>query len=163
MTSPVAVLLDEADHEFALDAGRRRQGNAVAKEIPDRYGFEGNGLRIHQQGCLAELAVARWLGSEWVDFATDFKRLRSDVGGLQVRSTEVSYGRMLLHPGDPDDQAFILARTHREPTIYLVGWMFGKEAKRDEWWGELKPGRPCYIVNNGALLPMEALKHEHQT
>jgi len=155
----IDVFLLDSDIELAKDAARRRQENAVNKGIPDRYGFKGNGLKIHEIGCISELAVARWLNSDWVDFSTSFKELTSDVGNLQVRATDFEYGRLFVHPKDNDDQPYVLVRTHKLPVVKLIGWMMGVEAKRKEWWQELRKGRPCFIVPNNQLRPMEELIH----
>lgn len=156
----VSITLTEEEIEIAKDAGVRRQKNAVVKNIMDAHGFSGDGLRIHQQGCIAEYATAKWLNVDWVDFSVDFKELTYDVGEFQIRSTDFKYGRLLLHHDDPDDQIFILVRIDRMPTIDLVGWIIGKHGKREVWWDELLKNRPCFIVPNRELHLMENLEWE---
>lgn len=153
------VLLDAAQMQRAMEAGRRRQENAERKGIPDAHGFKGNGLEIHQKGCKAELAVAVALGFEeqWIEFALDFKALPDDVPGLQVRSTSHHAGRLLVHKRDQDDKPFVLVRTDQEPMFSIVGWIPGKDAKDPKYWKELQRGRPCFVIDTWDLHPLEEL------
>lgn len=126
----------------------------------DRYNFKGNGNKIHRMGCIAEIAVAKWLGAEWTGFSEDFKNLKYDVGRLQVRSTDFKFGRLFLHPKDHDDQIYVLVRIHQLPNIQIIGWILGEDAKNIQYWKELKPGRPCFVVPTNKLSLMKDLNKE---
>jgi hypothetical protein len=153
------IILSNEDIELARETGAKRRNYDKARKIADRWGFAGkDGLKNDFQGCLGELAVARWLNVEWVGFSRAFKSLKYDAGQTQVRTTDHPNGRLLIHPTDPDDQPFILVKTNNLPEVNLVGWILGKNAKRKEWWMELQKGRPCYVVPNSELKEMENLR-----
>lgn len=149
--APVEVVLNNDQLNRAMREGRRRQ--RFSSNRPDTYGFTGDGYRIHQQGCLGEIAVALWRHSSWLGFSADFKGIQADVDGLQVRTTDYRSGRLTLHPKDNRDQAFVLCRTHELPAVLIVGWVWGDEAMTPEHWGALPNhlDRPCYWVPNHAL------------
>jgi hypothetical protein len=148
------------DEEIALadDAARLRQENADRQRIGDAHGYTGDGLAAHVQGARAEVAVARFLDVEWTAAAVpEFRQVEFDVGHLQVRSTPRPNGRLIVHPGDPDNQPFVLVRSHRDPVFVLVGWVYGEEAKQRAWWTAPASGRPCYLVPNERLRAMAFL------
>lgn len=104
------------------------------------------------QGCIAEYAVSLALGKEWVGFATDFQNLKADVGSnIQVRSTYLPHGNLILHPKDKDEQVFILVRLHNLPSVEIVGWARGKDIKEPKYWREPVPTRPCYLYPHQLL------------
>jgi len=148
----IEVCLSRSESERAKREGRRRQEFSAHRA--DTHGFVGDGEIIHVQGCYGEIAVAALRGSSWVGFSPDFEELRSDVDGLQVRTTRYPTGKLLLHPKDPDDQRFVLCRTHLFPTVLVVGWVWGEEAKVKENWRRASPQdrrEPCYWVPNESL------------
>jgi len=104
-------------------------------------------------GALGEDAVAKHLdrypsrGPE-LDY-------EGDVGHVQVRATTHPLGRLIVKREDADGAAFVLARV-TEPVVVLVGWLYGHEAKRDQWW-EPTAHSPAYFVPEHALRPMDGL------
>ena len=56
-----------------------------------------------------------------------------------------------------DDDAPYWFLTGVNGTYTIRGWIFGRDAKRDEWWGTWKrPDHPCYWV------PQHALNSPHE-
>lgn len=82
------------------------------------------------EGAAAELAVARALGAYWDAGNKTFKG--ADVGNVQVRSTTVDNGKLIVRPNDDPAAVFILV-TGRVPDLTLRGWMSGKEAKQKKY------------------------------
>jgi hypothetical protein len=69
----------------------------------------------------------------------------ADVGGCyQVRCTDRTNGKLIAHHDDNDDQPFIFARVLL-PEVHLVGWLWGAEAKRQEFWREDVP-HPAFFA-----------------
>lgn len=87
----------------------------------------------HTYGACAELAVAKFLGRPWNEFS--FKnRKGGDVGTVfEVRSTRTPTNGLVIRPRDLDDRAYILVLTHRSPVYELVGWLWGREGKKESW------------------------------
>jgi len=153
----IAVPLTDNDLVVAHRAAMLRVRRARETHAYNRYDARGDIDALNVTGCLGELAVARYLRAPWVAATPRFAHQPTDVAHVQVRTTPLGNGRLLVHPADPDDQPFVLARTHRAPVVELVGWILGADAKRDDWWRALQPGRPCYVVPNGALAPLDTL------
>lgn len=47
--------------------------------------------------------------------------------------------------GDPPHHYFVLARGVF-PTFNLVGWLLGKEGKKERYWTDPNTGRPAFFV-----------------
>ena len=64
----------------------------------------------------------------------------------------------IVHPKDDDNSPFVLVRCQERPIYNIVGWQWGREAKKEEYWHDVGYGRPCYYLPNGKLKkPMELL------
>lgn len=156
----VTVIFGEDDVEQARRVGLARQAFHDARGTKDAYGLvTSNPAKHHVQGALAEWLIARLLGreEEWIEVTADYKALRGDVGGVQVRSGGERAWGLLLHPRDPDDCPFVGVRFHGHGTrrADILGWIMGEAGKREQWWmGEWQ--RPCYSVPWQALNPWDA-------
>jgi hypothetical protein len=108
------------------------------------------------EGACAEKYAAKKLGAYWFDGTNG----RSDVGPHQIRHTALSDGRLMLHPEDRDEEAFILV-VGRAPAFELVGWCFGHEGKRQDYWADpTNSKRPAFFVPRSVLRPIDELFHK---
>src|SRR5688572_3645476 len=107
-----------------------------------------NGWSQHIEGAAGELAVAKALGLFWSGAVGNLAA--DDVGPLQVRTTRVEAGCLIVHPSDPADRAFVLV-TGQAPDFMLRGWIMGRHAKRHKWWADPAGGRPAFFVPQRAL------------
>lgn len=106
------------------------------------------------EGALAEKAAAKVLDRYWSGDVTDYEA--DDVGVYQVRYTRHPAGRLLVHEKDHDDRPYILI-TGDERTFTLHGWLWGSEAKQQQWWDSPQPNRPAFCVPRSALHAIEQL------
>ena len=138
------------------NAGVLRQVQNIQKNRTPRYGVcSEKDWQLHIEGCLAEMAVASYLGIFWD--ANLGMLHKSDVGYLEVRSTTHPTGRLILHPADKEDSAFILVRGVNG-SYTLAGWCWGKTAKQEKYWLEINNnGRPAYFYPNGELNPIDTI------
>jgi hypothetical protein len=117
-----------------------------------RYGYEDDYNHVWQSeviSCLAEMAVAKHLDHFWCGSVGDYSA--PDVNPIyEVRSTEWPDGRLILHPEDHDNAPYILARVNQSK-VTLVGWLLGREGKREEWWTSVRPERYSFFVPNDEL------------
>ena len=112
--------------------------------------------------CMAEMGLAKHLDRFWSGAIGNYGA--ADVGlHHQVRSTEWAGGRLILHPDDSDAMPYVLARV-RQNKVMLVGWVYGHEGKRQDWWSapQAHPNRVAFFVPNDELhditeLPSKAL------
>jgi len=143
-----ATEMGEKRHKYDNTIGAKGAYN-ISKKMNSNAAFD-------IQGCIAEYAVSLLLKKEWIGFAEDFQNIEADVGdNLQIRSTYHPHGNLILHPKDADDQRFILVRLHDLPTIDVVGWIMGEDAKQERYWTEPVKNRPCYMYPHQLLNDME--------
>lgn len=139
----IAVQITALEFVHAANAGFLRQASNLLHGRKDAHGFEGDGWKTHIEGAVGEFAVAKALGLFWPGVG----RLRApDVGELQVRSTPHPGGRLVIHPGDKDGDAYVLVRG--ELLRYeVVGWLRAGEGKLDRHWRDpTGKSRSAYFV-----------------
>lgn len=159
----ISVELDRQEYGLAARAGLDRQTENTVARRRDAYQFSGNGSKIHVIGAVGEFVAAKGLRLPWNGKGT-FRG--ADVGSYQIRSSEYEFGRLALHPQDGDDLIFISVRPVPFPfpldresvAVDLVGWLYGREGKRREWWKDITGrGRPAFFVSDLALRSMSDL------
>ncbi len=107
-------------------------------------------------GALAEMVLARWLDRYWEPLMPNGKvdHTNGDVGKVfQARSIDKLSNSLILHDRDDDMAAFYLIHCNA-PRFTLLGWILGRDGKRQEWW-QTRTGRPCYFVPQSALNPCD--------
>lgn len=126
---------------------------------PGRYGVNNSnaGWQVNCDGAAGEMAVAKWLDVFYDGNLGNFKA--RDAGPLEVRTTALESGCLIIHPEDRDDGVFVLVLSHKSPTFILRGWLRGAEAKAKKYWKEGQKGRPAFFVPQNApeLKEMETL------
>lgn len=144
------VTLDKWEQLHATTIGAWRQLDNARRS--DAHGFTGNGHDAHIDGALAELAVAKALNVYWSGVRADPFDLPGDCGHLQVRSTRHRSGKLIVHPTDPDECAFVLVIASPPSQFLLAGWAYAADAKSDRWWADpTGNGRHVYFVPQSAL------------
>jgi hypothetical protein len=150
----IYITLTQEEQDLARLAGRETfERRKDAKERWNRGNDDTVEKRIDAYG--AEIAASRLTGYKW----TYSRRPdpEGDIGpGKQVRHTTHQNGRLIAHPEDKDEHQFFLV-TGTFPNYCLVGYIMGKDAKKDENWKELVKGRPCFAVDQYKLEPVEVI------
>lgn len=93
------------------------------------WGFQGSHKNIDIQGALAELAFSKAFKLKW-DRTTWGGRY--DVGKFQVRSTKHLNGCLLIRKNDEDEDNYVLV-IDQCPKFEIIGWLRGKDAKKNKW------------------------------
>ena len=121
------------------------KGDKCGRDLTDPT---STGWSMEIEGACGELAVAKFTGRTWLGVGI---MRGDDVPGLQVRTTRHATGRLLVRHDDDDAATFVLV-TGRTPVFVIRGWLYGWEAKRDEWWGTPNPNGPAlFCVPQAAL------------
>lgn len=155
------ITLTAADLSLANDVARQRNESQRSAGRADGL-VKGSSLQRDIEGALSELAVSRALNLSWdgkwlpIDIWDNWKHEGNDVGKLEIRSTALATGRLILHPSDKDNSPYVLVLSHSNPTFKMVGWIYGKEGKQDKYWRDNVP-RPCYMVRQEDLKSMDEL------
>lgn len=148
----IEVTLSPDELMFAALVGIRRQVHNLFAGRQDKHGApRDKGWQIHVEGAAGERAVAKAKGAYWDGNLGDLGA--DDVGRVQVRTRSNHDFDLIIHKDDPDDRAFILV-TGIAPTYSLRGWIYGRDAKQQEWWQDPAGGRPAYFVPQSALRPI---------
>lgn len=150
-----AIHLEKYELQLAAQVGIQRHIEAVVAGLEDKYGAKKGGWNLHIEGAAGELALAKLLNVYWNGSVNTFSS-GGDVGQLQVRTRSKHDYELLIRAKDRDDDAFILV-TGASPDFVVRGWLFGKEAKRDEW-RQTHGGRdPAWFVPHSGLRPIHEL------
>ena len=144
------VLLTPNELREAAEAGCRRQ---VMNILDERKPAHGNTNKHpwedHIVGCIGERVLSIWADIQWKGSGKFRER---DVGHVEVRSSSLSHGRLLLHDSDLDDVGYALVvQSKLNPFEWVViGWCYGREGKTKEYWNTSMPS-PCYVIPQGNL------------
>ena len=140
---------------FAAQAGIMRRISAIKKIRSEPFGTPKDDLwGIDIESCIAEYLVAKTFDSAWIPYRDNPKEIEADVGeNIQVRSTNLQHGSLILHKEDKDDHVFVLV-IGQNLNKRIAGWVRGIDGKIESFW-QVKTGRPCYFVPQSCLHPVE--------
>ena len=154
------VRLSLSEMLLAVQIAGQQQVQNLKQGRQARYGAPkdfGSAVGICLTGILGEMATAKALDKFWSGNVGQHGT--TDVGGqhgVEVRSRTEIGRNLILHPRDSDDKKYVVAVTQNAPDIHLVGWCYGRDGKKQEFWQEFT-GRPCFFVPDEALQPIEKI------
>jgi hypothetical protein len=128
----VEITLSPAELACASTVAALRHYSSTIRGGRDAHGLKRQvDASCHYDGACAELAAARALGVYWPASVNSYGEpdLPPD---WQVRGRSRHDYDLLVRPGDSDDHRFVLV-TGTAPSLRVVGWCYGKEAKRGEF------------------------------
>lgn len=125
----IIELTPDEVHTAALH-GLLRRTQKLAGKRADRVQQQRSSWDNEVEGACAELAFCKWRGVYW----SGLSQLRArDGGDFEVRYTvHEGNGGLIIYEHDVDDGVFVLIDGHA-PRFRLVGWMRGRDGKRDEF------------------------------
>lgn len=101
-------------------------------------------------GCVAELAVSKGLNEHW---HIDGRLCPPDIGAdIEVRATEHRDGCLIVYEHNPDAAKFYLVVIDGM-CANIVGWIYGRDAKRTDYWKD-DARYPAYFVPQNKLTPV---------
>jgi hypothetical protein len=157
----VEIVFTETQRARAMAEANRRQA------VNEKSGLQGRNkgpaagakaLEIHQLGAAGELAVAVYLEMEEHVFTNELPvRGSADLPGkIDVKTIPKSFFNLLVQLDDDLDKTYVLVIIENR-RIFIKGWIHGSMINKD-WKKEPVPGRPCYVVPQSVLNPIEDLK-----
>lgn len=151
------ITLTPGEYQHAAYAGFVRQVQNICAGRTDAHAYTGGGYDIHVLGAVGEFVVARALGRFWAGpGALRAADVGMGAGGLQVRTSHRPDARLIVHPGDPNDDVFVLV-TGTALAYTISGWLLGRDAKQRAYWTDPAGGRPAYFVPRAALRSIDQL------
>lgn len=157
-----SVTLTEAEARICEWVGKQRQANALRlNRDPGRGPSQVTRSAInHIRGAECEFAASVILNLSWRP--TIGRIDQPDIGGLiEVRSTELPFGRLIIKPADEDRPFTLIVKSDHD--FRMAGWMNSSEAKRSFPLLTVH-GDPAHFVRQSDLRPVEELRDwAHQT
>lgn len=150
-----APMLTTSDLYLAAQAGIMRRISAIKRKRCEPFGTPKSDLwGIDIESCIAEYLVARAFNLAWIPYRQNPKEIEADVGtNVQVRSTSLENGSLILHKEDKDTDIFVLV-IGQSLDKRIAGWIEGRNGKTESFW-QTKTGRPCYFVPQSHLRSIE--------
>ena len=147
----IMVILSAEDYAAAESMGRLRYDESQRQRLQGRANCLPN-LPQDVRGSAAEIAFARAVGVE-ADLGVNTYHA-PDIAGVQVRSTTLPQGRLIVRPVDSDDDTYVLLTgSYREWIV--IGCTKGRQAKQQiNWYGGQNGREPCYMVPQQRLQPV---------
>ena len=140
----IEVRLNSSQLYQAANVGVIRQVRNITDNRKPRYeAGNQNDWQLHIEGCCAEMVVAQHLGLFWDGNIGILSA--GDVGDLEVRSTQHSSGRLILHPKDKDQSKYILV-TGVNGIYQIHGWILGEDGKQQKFWEDPTGRRPAFFI-----------------
>lgn len=132
----------------------------------DKINPDDSQVHKYTLGNLGEMAVAKAMNWYWhpkiwgkAEFAAKQRLGYPDVGfNVEVRTTKQFKGRLIVKDTDYNDRPYVLVN-YIAGEFRLMGWLYGGEAKRQEWIESYYPTQWVnHFVPNSQLRPIETLK-----
>lgn len=101
-------------------------------------------------GAAGEIAVAKSVGAYHIGSVNTFHRVPDVLGDLEVRATARTDGCLIVRENDADDRAFVLV-VGEAPSLRIAGYLFGHEAKKQEFLRNPHGHRPAWFVPQSSL------------
>jgi hypothetical protein len=157
----VIIRLTDEEISLATEIAIKQDLNCKLKGYKDNHGYgyysEEYKQKNSKEGLMSEKAVAKYLQLEWPPKNGGFKD--ADIGvNIQVRSTELPYGSLIIRPDDNPAHKYVLVIRDRIPEFKIVGWILSADARQDMWLRNPNGRPPAWFVPQKALKPMELLK-----
>lgn len=130
--------------------GVHRQIESIKGERQNQHGCAGdNDWQLHIEGACGEMAYAKARQRYWNGSVNTFQT-GGDVGAVQVRTRSRDNYDLIVRRNDRDSDAFVLV-VGKSGKYRVVGWIYGRDAKRDEWLKTYGDREPAYFVPQSAL------------
>lgn len=153
-------------HEFALviQCGTARHLEAIKGRYRRNHSSKKDDqltTDIYSTG--AECAVAKHLQRYWHMGVNTFKSVPDVAPDIEVRSTDLATGRLILRKDDPAERPYVLvywekAAENMCPKFWILGWICGRDGMQPEWIDNPGSDEESYWVPQSALSDVDALR-----
>lgn len=155
----IPVTLEWYELQLCCTIGSQRQIEAFRKNLAPKLGYWS--WHSHIEGAAGELAVAKALNMYWSGSVNTFGQ--ADIGAdIQVRlrkSTSDFEPCLIVRPEDDDAHLFVLV-IGESPYFHVIGWLYGHECKKAEYFKTYGQKRPAYFVPIPQLRDIHDLTEE---
>ncbi|HMH16187.1 MAG TPA: hypothetical protein VK578_24030 [Edaphobacter sp.] len=163
---PAIVTLDNYEIEWAKLVGFYRFSESERDGKTQSDGSnDANGLRNHQQGAAAELALTKFLGMKWNATVNTYNNFPDLDGYLECRSKQDRQHYMRLYPrrDRAKGAAIFVSVTSLDSnlsTFRVDGWTLGSETMIPKYLKKNNWGREEWQLPLSELQPISTLRTE---
>lgn len=158
----VDVTLDPWQYKACMDlaATRMATSNQAGWDHASTY-ERGYLLRTTQEvmGACGEMAAALALNVFWSPSVNTFHGTSDLPGNIEVRSTTERGYSLIVRDNDPPNRIYVLV-VGEPPTLTVVGWMTGTDARQDRFLRDPHSHRPAWFVPQSELTPINVLAED---
>ena len=166
---PTVVALDEYEVGWAESVGLYRFSESERDGKTQSDGSRAaNGLRNHQQGAAAELALTKFLGMKWNATVNTYNSFPDLDGYLECRSKQDTQKYLRLHPRRDKAKgsavfASVTCLKQDLSSFRIDGWILGSEAMEQSYftksnWGKEEWQIPLSNLRSSGTLRIETAK-----
>jgi len=148
------VELTANEMKTAAMVGTMRHADAIAQGRTSLIPTANNWQR-HIEGSLAEFAFAKAFGLFW----SGLGGIGSiDIGSdIEIRTSRRPDACLIVRHRDDDNSKFVLVLGDATKEFTIVGWLFGREAKRSDRLKNPNSDRAAFFVPQSVLWPMSEI------
>jgi hypothetical protein len=150
----IAVQLTSSELMLAGVIGSARHTASLQRGREDQHGYAGQDpWQIHIEGAAGEIAFCKAFGIYWPASVNTFKR--ADVPpDIQIKTrSKASYDLIVRRNDDPDYRYVLVTGT--APAYQLRGWIWGREARQDEFLAEHGGREAAWFIPPDRLMTLE--------
>ncbi len=145
------ISISHVEYMMAAVVGIERNASAIHRGWKLEQGRKDLGIERDIIGAIGELAVARYMGTQWTPVTNALDNMTGDVDGYQVRTVTNPAGSLIVKRTDDDLHRYILAVIGRDTerkslTVRIAGWMQGKDAKMREYFRDVDPAKGIHAA-----------------
>ena len=156
------ISLTVPEFVVAVESAKMRLVSSAAQSLNHATTMNrGMVARLSDEVCGAcgELALAKAAGQWFIPSVNTFHRVPDCLGDVEVRSTLLSEGSLIVRDNDSGDRRYVLA-TVSAPNVRLVGWLYGHECMKPEFLRNPDGHRESWFIPQSLLRPIEELLSE---
>ncbi len=139
----------------------RRCVSALNKKLKDSVNKKRDwveDLEMHVKGVIGEFAAAKVLGLNFNGSVDTFQSETDLDGNIEVRFRSNPNWDLIIRPTDRnEDKKIVLVRGMPPGAIEVVGWIYGRDARKEEWWQNYGNLKPAWFVPASAMRPIEEI------
>lgn len=147
------VTLSAWEFKSCVDVANTRMAISNDKMLNHASTYQRDYLTRMQDeilGACGELAVCKSVNKFWSPSVNTFHGIADAGHNVEVRTTQRINGSLIVRDNDPDDRWYYLV-VGTPPTMTVVGYIKGSEAKRDQWLRDPHKHRLSWFVPQDAL------------
>jgi hypothetical protein len=156
------LTLNDWEFKACVDVANARMAVSNASGMNHASTYERNHLtRISQEivGACGEMAVAKGLGKFWSPSVNTFHAIPDLAASIEVRATERLDGSLIVRDNDDDHRYYVLV-VGTPPTLNVVGYLSGADAKKDRFARDPHGHRPAWFVPQSELKPIRKVSND---